>query len=222
MTKAFWGAPRRIVFKAMTVVGLCLTVSACTTMSNITAPLTSGGGLFGSSNEEKKADGWTPTVTQANMLSAAQGEGDVTGSTDGGCPPFDVITGERTVSIRAPKASGEDMMTVSHRGEITKTARECRPMANGVSMKLGFAGRVLLGPEGKPGNVMLPVKITVVDASKKTVKTEALKVPVTVAPGETVGYFSMVREITVLFPGGASTGGYKVYIAFDRSVPGAS
>lgn len=220
MTTASWGALRRVVFKAMTVVGFCLTASACSTMSNITAPLTSGGGLFGSS--EEKPAGWTPTVTQANMLNAAQGEGDVTGSTDGGCPPFDVVTGERTISMRSPKASGDDMMAISHRGEITKTARECRPMTNGVAMKLGFAGRVLLGPEGKPGNMMLPVKITVVDASKKTVKTEALKIAVSVPPGETAGYFSMVREIVVVPPGGVSIGGYKVFIAFDRSVPGAS
>jgi hypothetical protein len=69
---------------------------------------------------------------------------------------------------------------------------------------------------------MLAVKVSVVDGTRKVVKIEPLRVPVTVGAGEAVGYFSVVREIAVPMAPGTMPQHYKVYVAFDRSVPGAS
>ncbi len=58
-----------------------------------------------------------------------------------------------------------DGLAVMHRGEISKTARECHIEGNRITVKYGFSGRVLLGPKGRTGNVALPLQVFVADAS---------------------------------------------------------
>ena len=48
-----------------------------------------------------------------------------------------------------------DGLAVMHRGEISKTARECQIEPGRITVKYGFSGRVLLGPKGKSGRVTL-------------------------------------------------------------------
>ena len=40
-------------------------------------------------------------------------------------------------------------------------------------MKYGFAGRVLLGPKGRPGPITLPLKVHVTDKSRNRVATHS-------------------------------------------------
>jgi hypothetical protein len=47
-------------------------------------------------------------------------------------------------------------------------------------------------------------------------------VPVTITPDQTAGYFSVVREVVMPVPAGASASSYRIIIAFDRKAPGAS
>jgi hypothetical protein len=240
MTKCNPEALGRVLGRAGAIVALSISVSACG-MSQITAPFSGGGGLFGSGKTDESASkdgagqqaGWGATVTEAGMLSAARdgtstNSGDVTSSV-GGCPSFEIASGDGNITMKTPgaakvpgAANAADSMAVMHLGEITKTARECATNPKGVSVKYGFSGRVLLGPQGKTGNIMLPVKVTVIDGARKTVKSETLKVPVTVPADQTSAYFSMVREIVVPLPAGTSPQGYKVQVGFERTVPGAS
>jgi hypothetical protein len=187
-------------------------------MSTLTSSFS--GGIFGGAKSET-----TQKVSEGNLLTAAQNspdtQGDITApGTD--CPPIAVAPGDGNITFMA-KGGSNDGLAVMHRGEITKTARECAPSLNGgLSVKFGFAGRLLLGPQGKPGTVNLPVKITVLDGGRATVKSDAVKVPVTIMPDQTAGYFSVVREVVVPVPAGASARTYRIIIAFDRKAPGAS
>src|SRR5690606_40849560 len=88
-----------------------------------------------------------------------------------------------------------DALAVMHRGEITKTARECQ-IANGrVTVKYGFSGRVLLGPRGQPGTVTLPVNVVVTDGQREKVAQDSMAVSVSVAVDRPIGYFSVVRTV---------------------------
>ena len=93
------------------------------------------------------------------MLSSAKAEG--TGSVgDGvarGCPRFQVASRDHHVTIYEPGRAG-DGLGVMHRGEITRTARECHIEGNRVTVKYGFSGRILLGPRGRPGSITLPLQ----------------------------------------------------------------
>jgi hypothetical protein len=182
---------------------------------------TFSGGMFGGSKQPETQQ----KVSEGNLLTAAQndagGQAEATGSA-GDCPSIAVAPGDNNITFLA-KGATNDGLGVMHRGEITKTARECAPsISGGMSVKFGFAGRVLLGPQGKAGTVTLPVKVTLLDGGRNTVKTETVKVPVTITPDQSAGYFSVTREVVVPIPQGTSGRSYKIIVAFDRRAPGAS
>jgi hypothetical protein len=211
-SKAACGALR-----SAAIIGAVSALAGCG-VSTLTSSFS--GGIFGGGKTET-----TQNVSEGNLLTAAQnstGAPAETGAVGSECPAVTVGTGDGNITFMA-KGGSNDGLSVMHRGEITNTARECAPsLSGGLAVKFGFAGRVLLGPQGKPGTVTLPVKITVLDGGRATIKADQAKVPVTIAPDQTAGYFSVVREIVVPVPPGASAKGYKIIIAFDRRAPGAS
>lgn len=182
----------------------------------------SGGGLFGGGSKQPET---TQKVSEGNLLTAAQNDSgkqvDIT-APGSECPVMQLAPGDSNITIMAK--GGTDSLAVMHRGEITKTARECAPsISGGLSVKFGFAGRVLLGPQGKPGTITLPVKVTVLDGGQTTFKTDLVKVPVTITPDQATGYFSVTREVVVPVPQGGSAKNYRIVVGFDRkSAPGAS
>jgi hypothetical protein len=61
----------------------------------------------------------------------------------------------------------------------------------------------------------------VTDAKRQKVVTDSARVSVDVALDNPIGYFSVVRSLTFKVPEGSRPGEYEVYVAFDRTVPGA-
>ena len=209
----------RIFWRVASVGALCGALGACG-VSQFTSPFK--GGMFGGGDKQETAAAAPPPaepgVNQANLLTAAQSGKSDAGLTTGsiGCPTLDIAAGDKSVTFNAPGTAG-DSLGVMHRGEITNSARECAPAPSGLTVKYGFSGRVLLGPMGKPGTLTLPAKVTVLDGSRATVKTEKLRVVVNVPAGSTAGYFSEVREIVLPIAPGAR---YRVYVGFDQSAVG--
>jgi len=127
---------------------------------------------------------------------------------------------EGYVTIYEPGKVG-DGLAVMHRGEITKTARECQIEPGRITVKYGFSGRVLLGPKGRTGRVTLPLNVFVTDARREKVVSDKVKVDVDVAVEKPIGYFSFVRTISFNVPEGSRPAEFEVYVGFDRNVPGA-
>ena len=127
-----------------------------------------------------------------------------------GCPRFQVWSREGYVTIYEQGKVG-DGLAVMHRGEITKTARECQIEPGRVTVKYGFSGRVLLGPKGKSGRVTLPLNVFVTDAKREKVVTDKVEVDVDVALEKPIGYFSDRAHGDVPIPEGARPGEFEVY-----------
>ena len=215
MTLAFNLRPVSVAIAAM----LSLAVGGCG-MSSLTSGI--GGGMFGSSDAAKTTAS-TGGVTEEAMLTAAKAEGPASGGgaeVAAGCPRFTIWTRDSNVTIYEPGRAG-DALAVMHRGEITKTARECNIENGRVTVKYGFSGRILLGPKGKNGNVVLPVNVFVTDAKREKISTEKLRIDVPVALEKPIGYFSTVREVTFPVPEGARPGEYEVFVGFERNIPNA-
>jgi hypothetical protein len=195
-----------------------LTVAGCG-ISNLTSGI--GGGLF-SGGQAKSGD--KQAVTSENLLIAAKADGPgpqgVGADTAPGCPRFQVWSREGHVTIYEQGRAG-DALSVMHRGEITKTARECVVEKGRMYIKYGFSGRILLGPKGKTGQVELPVTVFVTDGKRERVVTEPLKVVVSMVLDKPIGYFSAVREVTIPIPEGARAGEFEIFVGFDRNAPGA-
>lgn len=215
VTLAFNLRPVPVAIAAM----LSLAVGGCG-MSSLTSGI--GGGMFGSSDAAKTTAS-TGGVTEEAMLTAAKAEGPASGGgaeVAAGCPRFTIWTRDSNVTIYEPGRAG-DALAVMHRGEITKTARECRVEAGRVTVKYGFSGRVLLGPRGQSGTVSLPLNVQVNDSKRAPVAADKMKIDVAVALDKPIGYFSAVREVTFPISEGARPGEYEVLVSFDRTVPGA-
>ena len=181
-----------------------------------------GGGWFGGGEKAKTEAG---SVSEDQLLAAAKTDSGTTGSLGGvdlalGCPRFQVWSREGYVTIYEPGKVG-DGLAVMHRGEITKTARECQVEPGQITVKYGFSGRVLLGPKGRTGRVTLPLNVFVTDAKREKVVTDKVKVDVDVAVEKPIGYFSFVRTITFTVPEGSRHAEFEVYVGFDRATPGA-
>jgi hypothetical protein len=136
------------------------------------------------------------------------------------CPAVVAWPHDRLLTIYVPGHVG-DIQAIVHRGEITKMARECQLFPDHVVVKYGFAGRVLLGPKGQPGPVTLPFAIKVADVDHKVLANDAEKVSTTIPQENPVGYFSVVKEISFPITMGTRPEDYKVFVAFERTQPGA-
>jgi hypothetical protein len=193
-------------------------LSACG-MSSLTSGI--GGGWFGN---KKSTNTDVGAVNEDQLLAAAKTDsGSLSGIGGGvahGCPRFQVWSRDGYVTIYEQGKVG-DALAVMHRGEITKTARECNIEPGRVTVKYGFSGRVLLGQKGKSGRVTLPISVFVSDAKREKVATDKMRIDVDVALDNPIGYFSIVRSVTFNIPEGTRPGEYEVYVGFDRNIPGA-
>lgn len=199
---------------------LAAALSGCSNMSSLTSGI--GGGWFGGSQSSTKTE--VASVTEDQLLAAAKSDTGTTSSLGGelahGCPRFQVWAREGYVTIYEPGKVG-DGLAVMHRGEITKTARECQIEPGRITVKYGFSGRVLLGPKGKSGRVTLPLTVFVTDAKREKLLNDKVKVDVDITLDRPIGYFSMVRSVSIPMPEGSRPAEFEVYVGFDKTTPGA-
>jgi len=185
------------------------------------AVLTSGmgGGMFGGGTS---STGTSKRVTEESLLSSAKsdGAGSAGEGVARGCPRFQVASRDHHVTIYEPGRAG-DGLGVMHRGEITRTARECHIEGNRVTVKYGFSGRILLGPRGRPGSITLPVSVAVLDPKRARIAGDRATVESTVSLDKPIAYFSAVRSVTFDVPEGARAGDIDVFVGFEQNTPGA-
>ena len=192
-----------------------LMVSGCG-MSALTSGM--GGGMFGGTG----STGSPARVTEESMLSSAKADGNG-GSGAGvahGCPRFQVASRDHHVTIYEPGRAG-DSLGVMHRGEITRTARECTIEGGRVTVKYGFSGRILLGPRGRPGLIALPVQVSVRDPKRAPIGGDRTSVEASVTIDNPIAYFSQVRTVTFDIPEGSRPGDIDVFVGFEQVAPGA-
>ena len=177
--------------------------------------------MFGSSSTQADAGSG---VSEEQLLSAAKTDAGTASAPVGevahGCPRFSVSPRDGHLTIYEAGRAG-DGLAIMHRGEITKTARECQIEPGRVTVQYGFSGRVLLGPRGQAGNVTLPLNVFVTDAKRAKVTSDTVKVDATVAVDKPIGYFSTVRTVTFDIPEGTRPGEFEVFVGFDQNAQGA-
>lgn len=186
-------------------------------MSSLTSDLS--GGMFGKTTPAK-----VDSVTEEQLLSAAKAaQGPTTGSVANvdvahGCPRFQTWARDNSITTYVDGQIG-DGLAVVHRGEITRTARECRVEPGRVTVKYGFSGRILLGPRGQAGRITLPVNIFVTDAKRERIAAEKLTVTADLSIEKPIGYFSQVRTVTFAIPQGSRPGEFEVFVGFEQQTP---
>lgn len=206
-TDALWWLNR---FAPLGLMAAAIVLSGCA-VSRLASP-------FGSGDENASAS----AVTEDRLMETAKADTgtDLPAGFSAHCPQVVAWPRDRLLTVYQPGHVGE-ATAVIHRGEITKMARECQLYSDRVVVKYGFAGRVLLGPKGEPGTVTFAVNIRVGGTGQTTLATDKMNISATIPAGDPAGYFSMVREIAFPIVVGTRPEDYKVFVAFDRNVPGA-
>lgn len=212
--KRSWGA-----IGAACVCALATSMLAGCGLSSVTSGL--GTSIMGGSSASAEAS----SVNEQDLLAAAKASGGdqaalPSGDSSPGCPRFVVWPRDSHLTIYEPGRVG-DGLAIVHRGELTKTARECSIEGNRVTVRYGFSGRVLLGPRGKSGPLSLPINVFVTDSKREKVSNDQLRVDATVAVENPIGYFSAVRSVSFEVPEGARAGEYEVFVGFERNTPNA-
>ncbi len=195
-----------VVGRPALVLAVPVLLSACA-VSSISSPFKSG-----------SADENASSVNADRLLENAKADNGQEAAASGAaahCPQVVAWPHDRLLTVYEPGHNG-DSLSIVHRGEITKLARECQLYSDRVVVKYGFAGRVLLGPKGQAGVVNLPIRVHVAGADKKVLANDAVKLTATIPAGNPVGYFSMVKEISFPVVVGSRPEDYKIFVAFDK------
>lgn len=143
---------------------------------------------------------------------AATGQGDVT------CPPLEVRQGASTLTVSP--AGDNSAMSIRYQGAFVRMARNCTVAEGNMAMRIGIEGRVVVGPTGGPGEVVVPLRIAVVQETPggtKPVTTKFIRIPVTLEAGDSRKVFAHVEE-GLSFPVPSPTSqldDYVAYIGFD-------
>ena len=165
-------------------------------------------------------DSWLPAdITNLFAGSSDKGPQPVAGAKPNvECPYMQIREGASTLIINGP--GDNRAMSLKYEGTFVRAARQCAVIAGQMVMKVGVEGRIVLGPQGGPGEINVPLRIAIVDekpSSSKTILTKLIIIPVAVASAQDNPIFTHVED-NLSFPLPSPTDeleNYIVYIGFD-------
>jgi|SRR5579875_722672 len=109
------------------------------------------------------------------------------------CPK--IVIPEGTAASQAYAGTPPSSANLRHQFSLTDSARECTLDGNQIVIKIGVAGRVLLGPAGSPGSFSVPVRMAIVnELNNQPIISKLYHAAVAVPPGETHADFTIVSE----------------------------
>lgn len=134
------------------------------------------------------------------------------------CPPVKVRGGTEAFIVYERGHETEPTF-VRHQASINKTARECVRTTDGLSIKVGIAGRAVAGPKGGPGALTLPIRVVVSKQSGGVLYSELFKVPVELVPPDLGTDFSKVVD-QVAVSVGPDDRDLIIFVGFDSGETG--
>jgi hypothetical protein len=134
------------------------------------------------------------------------------------CPPIQIRAGTESLALYEKGHEG-DATFVRLQAAMGKTARECSAAGGAYSIKIGVSGRVVAGPKGTPGTVIVPLRIAVArQMVPGPLYTQLFKIPVTVDQPTLAADFSQVID-QVNLQVGPEDRDLIIYIGFDDGKP---
>lgn len=182
--------------------------------------------LFGSGSEPETTASTSPSLADrmSNLFGSsrqASAQGGPLSSDDIDCPNVDIRPGSSTLAI-AGRGAESSAMDLRYQATIGRTARECALLGATITIKVGVQGRVMIGPNGGPGQVDIPLRYALVHEGPepKTILTKLHRFPVTVGPDQTGVAFTHIEEdLTIPVPDLIALQSYVIYVGFDSAAP---
>jgi hypothetical protein len=132
------------------------------------------------------------------------------------CP--EILIQEGTEASRAYAGTPPSSANLRYQYSLTETARECTLDADELKLKIGVAGKVLLGPAGTAGSYSVPVRIAVLHKSDHEPEVSKLyHTTVTLGQSESEAEFTIVSEpLRVPFIQDHSDEDYSIRVGIDE------
>lgn len=109
------------------------------------------------------------------------------------CPEIVVLDGTAAAQFHA--GTPPSNANLRYQYSLGEAARECSLDGDQMLIKVGIAGKVLLGPAGSPGSFNVPVRIAIARQSdNQPVVSKLYKASATIGGGETQADFTVVSE----------------------------
>jgi hypothetical protein len=211
----------------------CASVAALLALAFLAPGCSGGGNLFGGPTASTPAPAPAPAATAPSSSGGGWLRDDVTnffaGSSDKSpqpvagatpdveCPYIQIREGASTLTVSA--GADNNAMALKYQGTFVRAARQCAVVAGQMVMKVGVEGRIILGPQGGPGQLTVPLRIAVVDekpSSSKPIVTKLILIPVTVQSADDTPTFTHVEDgLSFPLPSSSELENYIVYIGFD-------
>lgn len=156
----------------------------------------------------------------AKLLGLSKRQNDPAGDAQGQritCPDTTILEGTEAARFYAGSPPSNANLRVQY--AIEDTARECSHRDDKLVLKVGVAGKVLLGPAGNPGSFSVPVRVAVVRTSDRaTVASKLYHAPATITAKRTEESFTVVSEpISVPFVHEHSEDDYSIDVGIDSA-----
>jgi ABC-type uncharacterized transport system auxiliary subunit len=131
------------------------------------------------------------------------------------CPSIVVRDGTETLRLYA----GEEQTSsnVRYQSQILQTVVECTPGLGQYGLTIGVAGRSIIGPQGVPATLDLPIRIVVLNtATGEIISSEVVRTQAIIEPTEVSATFTLVnRAFFVPIP--QRQADYQVIVGFDEA-----
>jgi hypothetical protein len=132
------------------------------------------------------------------------------------CPQVIVLEG--TAASQAYAGTPPSNANLRFQYALDDTARECTLEGDQLAIKIGVAGKVLLGPAGSPGGFSVPVRMAILrERDNLPLVSKLYRAAVTVAAGETRADFTIVSEpLRVPFVQDHAENDYTIKVGIDE------
>jgi hypothetical protein len=132
------------------------------------------------------------------------------------CP--EVVVLEGTAASQTYAGTPPSSANLRYQYALDDTARECTLEGDQLAIKIGIAGKVLLGPAGSPGSFSVPVRMAVLrEHDNQPIVSKLYSAAVTVAAGETRADFTVVSEpLRVPFIQDHAEDDYTIRVGIDE------
>lgn len=162
-----------------------------------------GGGATATNQTLQNATASPAAVAQAqtNALPAIATE----------CPPIRVRVGGEAMFYYGGGRTG-DPKSLQYQGVIDEATRNCVVSNGQITVNMGVAGRVLLGPAGNQSSVNAPIRFAV-ERDGQAIYSEKYTVAVPIVPpAQTAEFAKVVQNVSIPYLGGETI---TIWVGFD-------
>jgi len=129
------------------------------------------------------------------------------------CPRVEVRGGTEAMPFYKKGHEG-DPAYITYQASMGKTARECHNSGDSYSIKIGISGRVVAGPQGGAGSIIVPVRVAIAQQFGPVAYSELFKIPVNLAaPDFSSDFAQVVDQVALQIP--PDQHNYIIYVGFD-------